>query len=75
LKPGDTIAVKRAGKWLTFDVTAVSTYPQSAFPTAAVYGPTPAAELRLVTCGGTYSAATDSYSDNVVVFAVAEATK
>ncbi|HEY2795652.1 MAG TPA: class F sortase [Micromonosporaceae bacterium] len=75
LKAGDTVQVKRGGKWITFDVTAVESYAANAFPTAAVYGPTPTAELRLITCGGVYSPTTDSYSDNVVVFAVAEVTK
>jgi hypothetical protein len=49
LKAGDTIQVKRGGKWITFDVTAVGSYAANAFPTAAVYGPTPTAELRLIT--------------------------
>ena len=29
-------------------------YPKDKFPTAEVYGPTPTAELRLITCGGTF---------------------
>jgi LPXTG-site transpeptidase (sortase) family protein len=74
LKVGDTIQVERSGAWVTFDVTEVKSFPQSAFPTALVYGPTPTAELRLITCGGTYSASTGAYSDDVVVFAVKVAT-
>jgi LPXTG-site transpeptidase (sortase) family protein len=74
LKVGDTIEVEGGGVWLSFAVTAVESFRQSAFPTALVYGPTPAAELRLITCGGVYSKATGSYSKNVVVFAV-ETTK
>ena len=34
--------------------TAVRTYARSRFPTAMVYGPVPDAELRLITCGGTF---------------------
>ena len=40
------------------------------FPTAAVYGPVPDAELRLITCGGIFDNATGSYLSNVVVYAV-----
>jgi LPXTG-site transpeptidase (sortase) family protein len=74
LKVGDTIDVERGGNWLTFAVTAVESFPQKNFPTALVYGPTPTAELRLITCGGTYTKATDSYSKNVVVFAAETTT-
>jgi hypothetical protein len=35
----------------------------------AVYGPTPDPELRLVTCGGTFDAASGHYADNVIVYA------
>jgi hypothetical protein len=35
-----------------------------------VYGPTPDAELHLITCGGTFDYATGSYLSNVVVFSV-----
>jgi hypothetical protein len=35
-----------------------------------VFGATPDAELRLVTCGGAFDRAARSYVDDVVVFAV-----
>lgn len=53
-----------------FKVTALQTFLKSKFPTAAVYGPVPDAQLRLITCGGTFDPATGSYLSNVVVFAV-----
>jgi hypothetical protein len=34
-----------------------------------VYGPTSGAQLRLITCGGPFDAATGSYLDNIVAFA------
>jgi hypothetical protein len=34
-----------------------------------VYGPTPDAELHLITCGGVFDQATGSYLSNVVVYA------
>jgi hypothetical protein len=35
-----------------------------------VYGPTPDAELRLITCGGTFDPQLESYLSNTVVYAV-----
>jgi hypothetical protein len=34
-----------------------------------VYGPTPDAQLRLITCGGVFDPATGHYLSNVVAFA------
>ena len=70
LRPGDRVYVRQAGGRLAvFGVTAVRSYPKSRFPTAAVYGPVPTAQLRLITCGGTFDHATGHYLSNVIVFA------
>ena len=70
LVPGDEVLVDRAdGMTVRFAVTGVGRYPKDDFPTEAVYGPTPRAELRLVTCGGDFDRSRRSYEDNVVVFA------
>jgi len=73
LRPGDSIYVQRGdGPMAVFQVTQVQTFLKSKFPTAAVYGPVPNAQLRLVTCGGTFDWATGSYLSNVVVFAMVQ---
>ena len=70
VRPGERIYVRRAdGTLAVFTVTAVQMYAKSHFPTAAVYGPVPDAELRLITCGGTFDYARGSYLSNVVVYA------
>ena len=70
LAPGDEVLVDRSdGTTARFTVTRVERHPKDAFPTAAVYGPTADAQLRLVTCGGAFDRAARSYEDNVVVFA------
>jgi len=70
LKPGDLVYVQRGrGTLAVFKVTAVRMFPKTRFPTAAVYGPVPDAQLRLVTCGGTFDPATGHYLSNVIVFA------
>jgi hypothetical protein len=70
LRPGDRIYVRRAdGTLAVFTVTEVRKYPKSNFPTPLVYGPVPDAELRLITCGGTFDYARGSYLSNVVVYA------
>jgi hypothetical protein len=71
LHRGQKVYVTRAnGSVATFRITAVRTYAKDRFPTAAVYGPVPDAELRLVTCGGQFDNATGSYLSNVVAYAV-----
>jgi sortase (surface protein transpeptidase) len=70
LKPGNRVYVTRADKTVaTFSVTRVDSYPKTAFPTSVVYGPAPDAELRLITCGGTFDRSTGHYLSNVIVFA------
>jgi sortase (surface protein transpeptidase) len=71
LEDGDAVLVDRAdGTTARFTVTSVDRYPKDEFPTEQVYGPTPRAELRLITCGGEFDADARSYRDNVVVSAV-----
>jgi sortase (surface protein transpeptidase) len=71
LRRGNRIYVRRAdGTLAEFKVIAVHMYAKNAFPTQAVYGPTPDAELRLITCGGVFDPARGSYLSNVVVYAV-----
>ena len=67
---GDAVTVTRVdGTTVRFTVTRVARYAKGAFPAAEVYGPTPDAELRLITCGGAFDRAARSYLDNVVVYA------
>ncbi len=70
LRPGDRVYVGRAdGTMAVFTVTEVRKFAKDQFPTAAVYGPAPDAELRLITCGGVFDRSLGSYLSNVVVFA------
>jgi sortase (surface protein transpeptidase) len=71
LRPGDRVYVRRAdGTIALFRVTAGRSYAKDHFPTLAVYGPTPDAELRLITCGGTFDPHLRSYLNNTVVYAM-----
>jgi sortase (surface protein transpeptidase) len=70
LRPDDLIQVQRGGRWVIFRVVSTARYPKDKFPTAEVYGPTPDAQLRLITCGGAFNKTRRSYVDNVVVYAV-----
>jgi len=70
LRPGNQIYVRRAdGTIAVFRVYAVQQYPKARFPTGSVYGPAPGAQLRLITCGGTFDPATGHYLGNIVVYA------
>ncbi|GLZ46188.1 class F sortase [Actinomycetospora sp. NBRC 106375] len=68
LRPGDTVEVHRADDTTAvFAVESVDRFAKDAFPTDAVYGPTPDSQLRMITCGGVFDERTHSYQDNVVV--------
>ena len=70
LHPGSRVYVRRAdGSVAVFKVTSLDTYLKSRFPAAAVYGAVPDAQLRLITCGGTFDAATGHYLSNVIAYA------
>jgi len=70
LRSGDDVFIKRAdGSTAEFRVTSIQTYLKDRFPTEQVYGPTPDAELRLITCGGAFDLATRHYLSNIVVYA------
>lgn len=70
LRPGDAIAVvMNDGSTVRFTVDDVRTVSKFDFPTAAVYGPTPDPQLRVITCGGPWDDARNIYSENVVVSA------
>jgi hypothetical protein len=71
LRPGDEVDVLRGARWVPFRVVGTERYAKNRFPNARVYGPTPDAELRLITCGGAFDRRRGSYVDNVVVYAVA----
>jgi hypothetical protein len=70
MRAGELIYIRRANHSLAvFRVTAVHMYLKSRFPTDSVYGAVPNAQLRLITCGGTFDYATGHYLSNVIVFA------
>ncbi|MEU8774024.1 class F sortase [Streptomyces sp. NPDC048606] len=72
LRPGEKIRVSRAdGTVAEFTVEDVRVHERAGFDPQAAYGPRVKgrAELRLVTCGGSYDKAAKRYSANVVVSA------
>ncbi|MER5807965.1 class F sortase [Streptomyces sp. NPDC002033] len=72
LGPGEKIRVSRAdGTVAEFTVEDVRVYERAGFDPHKAYGPRVKgrAELRLVTCGGSYDKAAHQYSANVVVSA------
>ncbi|GIH69602.1 class F sortase [Sphaerimonospora thailandensis] len=73
---GDQIEVVRMdGTIAVFTVGGIEQAAKQTFPTSRVYGDAKNAELRLITCGGTYSHATGHYVDNVIVYAVMTGTR
>ena len=67
---GDRVEVTRVdGSVVAFEVYGLESVAKDGFPTERVYGQTDGAELRLITCGGTFDRKSRSYRGNVVVYA------
>ncbi|MFF7871608.1 class F sortase [Streptomyces qaidamensis] len=70
LRKGDRFQVARAdGGKATFVVYATESFEKDAFPSDRVYGDTPDAQVRLITCAGAYDRQARDYTENLVVFA------
>jgi len=70
LTPGAEVRVTLSdGGVRTFAVDRLEQAPKNGFPTAEVYGPTPDAQLRLITCDGDFDTATGHYVDNLIAYA------
>ncbi|MFD9391880.1 class F sortase [Streptomyces sp. NPDC060000] len=72
LKPGETVRVVRDdGKVAEFTVDDVEVIRRDRFDARQAYGPRQAdrAELRLITCGGTFDRVSGGYTANVIVSA------
>ncbi|POX64774.1 class F sortase [Streptomyces sp. Ru62] len=72
VQPGERVRVFRAdGKVAEFTVDDVRVLPRDGFDARLAYGPRKPgrAELRLITCGGSFDRVSRSYTANVVVSA------
>ncbi|ONH27041.1 class F sortase [Pseudofrankia asymbiotica] len=70
LRAGATVLVDRVdGTTATFVVDRLAEYTKADFPDEQVYHSGDGAQLRLITCGGSFDHSTGHYVDNVVVFA------
>ncbi|GAA4934687.1 sortase family protein [Actinomycetospora succinea] len=69
MAPGQTVEVHRDDDTTAvFTVDRVDQVAKDAFPTQAVYAPTPDSQIRLITCGGAFDHRAISYEDNIVVY-------
>ncbi|HEX5495713.1 MAG TPA: class F sortase [Mycobacteriales bacterium] len=70
VRPHDKVLVRRAdGSTAVFVVYRVAQFDKKKFPAAEVYAPGPRAELRLITCTGTFDYGARSYLSDFVVYA------
>jgi LPXTG-site transpeptidase (sortase) family protein len=73
LRPGDTVQVTRSDNTVAaFRIDGVDKYSKADFPTVTVYGNTPDAQLRLITCAGPFE--NQHYQDDIVVYATLTGT-
>jgi sortase (surface protein transpeptidase) len=69
IKAGDKVRITRADTSVTtFVVDKVEAFPKDRFPADVYTGDFTRAEIRLITCGGTFDRGTGHYRDNIVVF-------
>ena len=69
-RPKDKVIVQRAdGSTAVFVVYRVAQFPKTKFPAEQVYAPGPRAELRLITCSGTFDYDARSYLSDFVAYA------
>ncbi|MCX4969151.1 class F sortase [Streptomyces sp. NBC_00654] len=69
LKKGTRVEILREdGRTAVFSIDAIEVYESEGFPDQRVYGDSPHASLRLITCGGGFSEET-GYQGNVVAYA------
>ncbi|MEU6012735.1 class F sortase [Streptomyces sp. NPDC047515] len=69
LQKGSKVEVVRQdGRTAVFSLDAIEVYKSRNFPDERVYGASPYASLRLITCGGGFSKTT-GYEGNVVAYA------
>lgn len=69
LKRGQTVTVTRQdGIVVVYRVDGASMQPKNKFPVEEIYGSSERAELRLITCGGSFDKKT-GWSDNIIVYA------
>ncbi|MCX4677392.1 class F sortase [Streptomyces sp. NBC_01433] len=69
LKKGTAVEVVREdGRTAVFSIDAIEVYESEDFPDQRVYGDSPHASLRLITCGGGFNKET-GYQGNVVAYA------
>ncbi|MFD1722719.1 class F sortase [Amnibacterium endophyticum] len=70
LRPGDRIRVRMSDdSQVVYRVDRSHVVDKALFPSDAVYGPTPDAQLRLITCSEPFDPIAHSYTDNLVVYA------
>ncbi|MFE9253620.1 class F sortase [Streptomyces sp. NPDC006879] len=69
VRPGALVEVVRTdGRTAVFTVDAVESFEATDFPDTRVYAPSSRPELRLITCGGSFSPRA-GYGGNIVAFA------
>ena len=70
LHRGAVVKVWRVGRpMVRYRLDRMIQVPKNDFPTDQVYGDTPFAAIRLITCGGAFDRSSGNYLDNVVAYA------
>ena len=74
VRAGDQVVVVRAdGSRARFVISGVTVIKKTAFPTSAVFAPTRADTIRLITCTGQFDPSIHHYLDSLIAWGVAKA--
>lgn len=69
IRRGDQVRVLRAdGSRADFIISKVTIVKKRTFPSKAVFGPTTDADIRIITCTGTFDTHTLSYLDSLIAW-------
>lgn len=67
IKPGDIVTIGLSdGSSCKYRITELAAIKKRAFDTPKVWGSTPDAQLRIISCGGPFVGAPDYYRDNLI---------
>jgi sortase (surface protein transpeptidase) len=69
IRRGDEVHVVRTdGSRANFIISKVTIVKKTTFPSNAVFGPTDNADIRLITCTGTFDTQTRNYLDSLIAW-------
>lgn len=74
LRPGDRVVVTGSGREIRFRVVALRQYPKARLPARRAFSQRVRGRIALVSCAGPLNLRTGHYRDNIIAYAVPDAS-